>query len=417
VKKFKNALSSQFLRNVGWLGMSEAIVRVFRLGTTFTIARIFTPEDYGLMAIIYTTFEFATLIPLQGGVGSKIIQADEQIIEELCDTAYWLHWITCGSAFIFQCIGAFIYAQISGENRLILPLCVSGLTYLIFPLCMINHSLLRRANQLAIPATANAIQGLISNCTIVVLALMGMGIWAIVWAILLSTPVWWILGWTNHEWRPPKHFTLKHWQEIFNFSKNILGVELLNKLRMNLDYIIGNVLGLKDLGLYYFAFNAGSGITLNVVNSITGAIYPDLCSVRKDSQALRKNYYRSVKTICFTIVPLVVLQSSLAPIYVPLIFGEKWRSAVPIVMMICSSVIPFAFSCASLLLLNAIDKTHLTLRLDLIYTIFFALFLLVAVHWSIYWVAACVSLANWIVLPITSIWITRYVFKKGFKKA
>jgi O-antigen/teichoic acid export membrane protein len=413
VKKLKKALSSQFFKNIGWLGISEAIVRVSRLGTTFTIARVFTPEDYGLMAIIYTTFEFATLIPLQGGIGSKIIQADEKIIDELCDTAYWLHWLTCSSAFILQCLGAFIYALISGEYRLILPLWVSGLTYLIFPLCMINHSLLRRDNRLAVPAAANAIQGIVANCTIVILALMGMGVWAIVWAILLSTPVWWILGWKNHDWRPPKHLTLKHWQEIFNFGKNIIGVELLTKLRMNLDYIIiGNVLGLKDLGLYYFAFNAGSGITLNIVNSITGAIYPDLCSVRKDFRVLRQKYYRSLKTICFIIVPLVILQSSLAPIYVPLIFGEKWRSAVPIVMMICSSVIPFAFSSASLLLLNAIDKTYLTLRIDLIYTIAFALSLLVSVHWGIYWVAACVALANWLVLPVTSIWITRYAFKK-----
>jgi PST family polysaccharide transporter len=409
--RIKKALSNQFLRNIGWLGIAELANRVFRLGTTATIARIFTPEDYGLMAIIYTTFEFATLLPLQGGIGSKIIQADEKIIQELCDTAFWLHWLTCGSAFLLQCLGAFIYSQISGSDRLLLPLCVASLTYLIFPCCMINHSLLKRENRLGIPAAANAIGALISNLTIVVLAFQGMGVWAIVWSMLLSTPIWWILGWQNHPWRPPHHFTLKRWQEIFNYSKNLIGVQLLSKLRMNLDYIIvGNVLGVGSLGTYYFAFNAGSGITLNIVNSITGAIFPHLCSARGDSEQLHKNYFRSLNTISFTVVPLVILQINLAPVYIPIIFGKKWGEAIPMVMLICSTVIPFAYSLAAIQLLNAIDKTHLNLRFDSIYTVVFALSLLVAVQSGIYWVAVVVALASWLVLPLSSIWITRYVF-------
>jgi PST family polysaccharide transporter len=80
------------------------------------------------------------------------------------------------------------------------------------------------------------------------------------------------------------------------------------------------------------------------------------------------------------------------------------------VMLICSTVIPFAYSLAAIQLLNAIDKTHLNLRFDSIYTVVFALSLLVAVQSGIYWVAVVVALASWLVLPLSSIWITRYVF-------
>jgi PST family polysaccharide transporter len=412
--KFRRAFSNQFLRNIGWLSMAELINRVFRLGTTVTIARVFTPEDYGLMAIIYTANEFATLLPLKSGINAKIIQAEEKIVPQLCNTAFWLHCLTCSSAFLLQCLGAWIYTQISGEDRLLLPLCVAALTYLIFPFCMINHALLQRENRLSIPAAASAIGAIVSNLTIVVLALSGIGIWAIVWSIVLSNPVWWILGWYNNSWRPPNYFTLKHWQEIFNYSKNLIGVELLTKLRMNLDYIIvGHFLGVGALGTYYFAFNAGSGITLNMIKSATDAIFPHLCSARGDPEQLHKNYFSSLNTISFTIVPLVILQINLAPIYIPIIFGEKWREAIPMVMLICSAVIPFAYSLAAIQLLNAIDKTYLNLRLDLIYTIVFALSLLVAVKSGIYWVAVVVALASWLVLPLSSIWITRYVFAKS----
>jgi PST family polysaccharide transporter len=416
VSQVKKALSNQFLRNIGWLGVAELVNRVFRLGTTVVIARIFKPEDMGLVAIVYTVFEFATLIPLRGGISTKIIQADTRDLWSICETAYWLQWIICGFTFVVQCLGAVVYGQISGNEQLVLPLCVTALAYLIFPICTNNLALLERSNRMDVSATCNALQAMVSNVTIVIFALLGMGIWAIVFSILVSTPVWWILSWKNNSWRPPKQFSISCWREIFDFAKNILGVELLNKLRMNLDYlIINSAFGLKELGLYYFAFNAGSGITLNIVNSITGAIFPHLCTARGDMQALSKNYRSSIKTMFYTVVPIVLLQSVLAPFYVPILYSKQWVDAIPIIMIICVSVIPFAFSLTSFLLLNAIDKTNLTLRFDLIFTIVFALALMVSVHWGIYAVAITVTLCNWLILPFISIWTTRYVFQKNRK--
>jgi len=78
IKKIKQLLSSQFIRNVGWLGTAELVNRIFRLGTTVTLARMFSSQDYGAMALIYTIFEFANVFTLRGGIGAKIIQANEQ---------------------------------------------------------------------------------------------------------------------------------------------------------------------------------------------------------------------------------------------------------------------------------------------------------------------------------------------------
>jgi O-antigen/teichoic acid export membrane protein len=414
VAQIKKALSNQFLRNIGWLGIAELANRVFRLGATVTLARIFSPEDYGLMAIVYTVNEFATLIPQRGGIGLKIIQAEDKNLEKICDTAYWLNWIVAIAVFAIQGFGALIFALVSGDDRLLYPLALAGLSYFVFPFSIVNLSLLDRENNLKVSAIANALQSLVGNLVIVVLALMGLGVWAIVWSILFTAPIWMILGWKNHPWRPPKYITMQGWQEIFHFSKNIVGVELLNKLRMNIDYlIVGKFLGISALGTYYFAFNAGSGITLNLVNSVTGAVFPHLCSSRGNKYLLQKNYLSSIKTIWATIVPMVILQSALAPVYVPIVFSNKWESAIPIVMMICTSVIPFAFSLVTLLLLNAIDRTELTLRIDFIFTIVFALAIgiVVMVSRDIFWVAATVAIANWLILPATSVWATRYVFR------
>ena len=277
---------------------------------------------------------------------------------------------------------------------------------------MINSALIERENRLKVTAMCNAAQSFISNLVIVSLALLNLGIWAIVWSMVLSMPVWIYITWKNHSWRPPSKFTLKKYREIIQFGKNILGVEILSKLRMNIDYLlVGKFLGLEALGIYFFAFNAGSGITTNVVYAFMSALFPHLCEVKEDREKLKKQYYRSLKSIALTVVPIVIIQSSLSPFYVPIIFGQKWAIAVPILIMICLSVIPRTFSWAASMLLNSVNKTQLNLYLDLIFTLIFTCSILAALNYGIYWVAASVLISHALILPLFTIWSTRKVFQ------
>lgn len=414
INKLKQLSSGQFIRNVGWLGGAELVNRIFRLGTTVTLARMFSLNDYGMMAVIYSTFEFATVFTLRYGIGAKIVQADEQDIKTICNTSYWLNWILCTALFIIQCIAAFPIAWFYKNNQVILPICTSALVYLMFPLFMVQSAMIQRENRLKITAMCNAAQALLSNIITVSLALLGMGVWAIVWSMVLTTPVWIAITCMNHPWQPPKSFKLERWQEVTSFGKNMLGVELLGKLRGNLDYLlIGRFLGIEALGVYYFAFNAGLGISMNVAMQFVSALFPHLCAARGDFKQFKERYFSSIKTIAIVLVPLILLQSILAPFYVPIIFGTKWVAAVPILIMICLSALPRPFSWAASLLLDAVDKTHISLKLDIVFTIIFAISLLFAVKFGIFWVAAAVLISNLLVLPIYTVWITRYVLNEN----
>ncbi|BAU66435.1 putative polysaccharide biosynthesis protein [Stanieria sp. NIES-3757] len=413
INKLKNSLSDRFLLNVGWLGAAEVVNRIFRLGTTVTLARVFSTEDYGLMAVIYTVFDLATVFILKGGLGAKIIQTDEKKINITCDTAYWLNWILCGSLFTIQCLAAFPIAIFYNNNQLILPICVAALMYLFYPLFLVNCALIERENRLKIIAFCTATQAILTNLFTIVLALAGMGIWSIVFPMLLGIPIWLVFSWRGHSWRPTKSFTLENWQEIIHFSKNLLGVELLTKLRLNLDYlIVGKFLGVEQLGLYYFAFNAGSGITNNVVNSLMSALFPHLCATRSDRAKLKNRYFKSLKTISFTVIPIVILQSTLAPLYVPIIFGNKWVTAIPILILICLSVIPMTFKHTSSLLLNSINKTQISLYFDLFYTLAFAIAIIISVQQGILAVAITVLVINLLFSFIFNLYATKYAFAK-----
>lgn len=413
IRKLKQVLSSVYLRNVGWMAGAEIVNRLIRLGSTVVLARMFSRQDYGLMAIIFTISDFSNVFTLRGGIGAKIIQADEQDIEPICVTAYWLNWITCGSLFIIQGMVALLLPYFSYAPQLTLPLCLIGLTYLTYPLFVIHLILIERENRFKAAATCNVVISLFGNILTGTFALMGMGIWSIIWSMLLSTPVWIFVTWKYHPWRPPHRFSLERWQEVLGFGSNLLVNDLLNRVRANVDYlIVGKYLGVEALGMYYFAFNAGSGITLNLLNTFMAPLYPYICAVRNDYLQFKHRYFSSLKKVSALLVPLICLQAVLAPVYVPIVFGQKWTPAIPVLILVCLSVIPRIYSWSASLLLNAIDKTRISLYISVTSTIVFILSILVVVQGGIAWVAFAVFLNSVIVSLITTLWTQQFVFRK-----
>lgn len=408
----KKNLSSQFIRNLGWLGMAEVIPRVFRLGVTVLLARFLTPYDYGLTAILAMVGEFARVF-LQVGVSTKIIQAEQKELKNLCNSAYWLNWIIYVGLFIVQCVAAFPLSLFYHEPRLIILVSVSAIPYLLWPIAAIQCALLTRENKLKICATNNVIKNSTSYILSVILAALGMGVWAIVLPWIFVAPIETLIYYLNHPWRPTTSFTTKHWGEIFSFGKNVFGVQLLKTLRNNLDYlIVGKFLGIQELGLYFFGFNAGLGISLSVISALNTALFPHLCAVRTNLFELKRRYFSSLITIGVIIFPLVLLQSSLAPLYVPIVFGQKWVVAVPVLILICLSAIPRPFADAAAQLLLAFGKPDLDLHWNIIFTIIFTAALLVGVQWQALGVATSVLLIHVVSLPLFTFWATRYVFHK-----
>ena len=414
INKFKQKLSNQFIRNLGWLGGAELINRVFRLGTTVILARLLSPQDYGLAAIVLTTNEFANVFTLQAGIGGKIIQANEKDVKVLCDTAYWLNWIMCISLFIIQCIAAFPIAWICKDNRVILPICIAAIVYLTVPIYAVQNALIIRESRLKITALSNATQSTLSNILTMAFALQGMGMWAIVLPVVLTSPVWIVITHMNHQWRPKRDFTLEGWREIVSFGKDILASQLLEKLRANLDYLlIGAFLGVEALGIYYFAFNAGLGISLSVISVLVGPLLPHFCAARSNFKQLENKYFNSLKIIALIIIPLVFLQSSLASFYVPIVFGQKWVTVIPVLVLICLSALPRPFASAGGTLLICMDKAKLNLYWSLSFTVFFTISLLFAMRWGTLGVATAVLISHFLVMPTFAVWVTKYVFGKN----
>ncbi|MBF2064009.1 MAG: lipopolysaccharide biosynthesis protein [Calothrix sp. C42_A2020_038] len=412
VGQIQKKLSNQFLRNLSWLGLAEIIYRVFRLALVAIMARFLSDYDYGLGAIVLMVREFAVNFS-NLGLGAKIIQAEEKELKELCDSAYWLNWLVFGSLFVIQCLIAFPISWVRNTPEVVLPICVSGIAYLVWPISGIQKILIQRANHFKIIAITDSIQFSLASVLSALFAVLDMGVWAFALPAVLIAPMETIIYSKYNNWRIKTGFTTKHWHSIWTFGRNILAIGLFKTLRNNLDYlIVFNFLGVEELGIYFFGFNAGLGISLSIINAVSSAILPHLCAARSEIDKFKKTYFHSLKIIALIIFPFVLLQSSLAPLYVPIVFGQNRVNAIPIIILVCLSAIPRPFADAASQLLVAIGKPNIDLRWNVIFTSIFGITLLIGAKFSIIGVAIAVLWAHITCLPLFTLWVTRYVFGK-----
>ncbi|MBT9311318.1 lipopolysaccharide biosynthesis protein [Leptothoe kymatousa] len=410
-QKIQSLFSDKLVKNIGWLTASQLFIRVIRLASVVVLARVLTAEDYGLIAILFTVTDFANVFIQKGGIAPKLIQADKAELSSLAETAYWTNWILCCGIFLFQCSMAYPIALFYQNDKLILPIIIAGLAYLINPFYAVQDALIRRENRLKVGAIASACSAFTQQTTILLLVVMGFGVWSIAISLVLSQFCWLTIYRRNHTWVPAGKFTLYQWRKIFDFSKFPLGIEMLNYLRSNIDYLlIGRFFSVEQLGLYFFAFNAGLGISLTAINMVSNSVFPYLCEARENLTALKKSYRKSLKVCAMMIFPLVLLQSTLAPFYVPIVFGQKWIPAIPILILICLSALPRPFALVSEQLLLTLDRGMAGLKWNIFFTGLFTLSIIAAAQFNIYAVAAVVLAIHLVCLPLFSFFVGKSAF-------
>ncbi len=385
--------SNAFARNLGSLGGAQLAIRISRLLTTIFLSRLLLPEQFGLAAVVLTIYEVVALFT-RNGISAKVVQASLEELPVIAMTAYHMTWAVCFALMVLQMLIAWPIARLYNDTGIALPIAAMGIIYLATPLCNIQAALQQREGRLGRFALANAVQVITDNVMTVMLALLGFGMWAIILPKIIVAPIWVLFIRNSHAWRPQAQVSpspFHGWRDIARFSRRVLGIEMLTTLQANMDNVlVGYFLGMHALGLYYFAFNGGLGITLGLINAAGVAVYPHLCDVRQDREALARRFRKTMKTMSMLLMPVILLQALLSPIYVPIIFGERWGEAVPALALICLSALVRPLANVVSQLLKAIGRPEIELHWQFATTFALGVALVIGCQFSIVAVAFAV---------------------------
>ncbi|MFI0471880.1 oligosaccharide flippase family protein [Halomonas sp. HMF6819] len=334
------------VRRLACFGSAEMITRVVRILSIVIIARQVSPQMMGLAALALSIFEMVRVLA-NAGIGQRIIAESEENLQATCNTAHRLFWLWC-------LVVAAIQLSIAGGLALFdkpdiaAMLAVLAGVYLLMPGGLVQVFLLMRAQRFGAIASIGAAQTISDHLLTLVLVLVWPSAWAIVLPKLLTAPLWLVLARQRMAWRPEPAAGYTAWQQFTGFALGVLISEILVVARGQLDkLIVGWLFGVQALGIYYFAFNAGLGLTTSFIMALGQVLFPYLCKAGHATECLRRGRVGLLLGLA-VFTPLLALQSGLAGWYVPLVFGEQWRDAAPLVAILVLGGVPMVFAaCAS----------------------------------------------------------------------
>ncbi|MEO1323980.1 MAG: oligosaccharide flippase family protein [Pseudomonadota bacterium] len=323
--------ANRLSRNVGWLTGAEFISRFGRIIAAIILARQLDAVAFGIAAIALTVFEI-TRVFTENGIGAAVVRASETEYDQTANTANRLMWIICIALAVVQVVAGIVVEWILPGRQAGLMVGILGLVFLIMPFGVMHAYALLRAERMKELAAINTAQVATDHALTALLAIIGFGAWAIVLPKLLTAPVWLIGMLRTKAWSQNRSAGYASVAGILRFSLPVLGSELMCACRDQLDkFIVSIMFGVEALGLYYFAFNAGLGVSTALNRAFSNAIYPHLCAA-KDQVA---TYRKALRNLGIPFSLVYCAQAAMALIYVPIVFGPAWAHAAPLVAILC----------------------------------------------------------------------------------
>ena len=376
---------------------------VLQLGSTALLARLLTPNDYGLIGMATPIIGFVQLFK-DLGLSTATIQRDE-INHQQVSTLFWINLLVSGLISLIFAALAPAVAWFYNEPRLLQIVLVLSSIFVFGGLSVQHQALLKRQMRFASIAKIEIISVFGGILTAIVAADYGLGYWALVIMQLATAVINAVGTWLVCNWRPGLPSRNSQVGSMLAFGGNLTGFNCINYFSRNLDNIlIGQYWGGGQLGLYSKAYQLVL-LPIQQINApINSVALPLLSRVQADSQKYAHYYYKFVLGIVFLGMPMVAFSFAVTDKLILFVLGEQWLEAVPIFRFLVPAAFMGTFNLASAWVYQSLGRTDRQLRIGVVMSTLDILIFLVSVRWGAIGVAAAYGLSRpWI-------WFPRFIY-------
>jgi O-antigen/teichoic acid export membrane protein len=326
-------LETRTVLSIGWSATSQIAQLLMTLLVLAILARLLTPNDFGLIAMV-TVFSSFVAIFSNFGLSSAIVQKKE-VNEGTLSSTFWINVGLGALLTIAFAASAPLIAAFFAEPRLTPLVVFISTTFFISSFGQVQSALLtKRLNFKALAVISIAATG-VSGVIAIALAFAGYGVWSLAWLTVLSAFVTVILTCVYTRWVPHFLLGLQRVKGLLGFGANLTGFSFVNYFARNADnLLIGKFLGAAPLGFYNLAYNLLLFPLNNVSNVIGNVMFPALSIIQHDKQMVREAYITANRYIAAVSFPLMTWLLVIAPQLVRVVFGPKWVSAIVLVQIL-----------------------------------------------------------------------------------
>lgn len=338
-------------------------------GTQFIVgivmARLLTPEDYGITALPAVFMAIASLF-VDCGFSSALVRKKEVTEKDLSTAFYYsiVIGVICYIAFFFSSPWIAEFYSTPVLEKLMR---ITALTFLITPLNTPQNVLLQRKLDFKTPTQINVCTKIIGGVTGIICAYCGWGLWALVISTLTSTILTMFITWLVVRWIPREKWSTDSFKYLFGYGSKMLFTFLIDRIYMNITpVVIGKYYSPAQLGVYNRSLNYAQLPSNQLTSVISSVTFPVLSKVQSDNEKLAENYRKMLKCTAFVIFPLMTLLCVLAKPFIVLLITEKWLDCVPYLQLMCIWWVWIPIHSLNLNLILVKGRSDLFLRLEII---------------------------------------------------
>lgn len=329
------------------------------------LARLLTPSDFGLMAMLLVFTSFAALL-VEGGLGSALIQ--KQFTSANDETSVFLVNLVmaCVLAGLLWLLAPAI-AGFYGQPRLTAMLHVLLWLLPLGAVATVPNALLSQRLSFRKRAAAELVSSLGSALLALWLAWSGFGVWSLVWQVLAGAGLRALLLWWISGWRPRGRFERAAFSGLFRFGGYLLLANALNVTTLRLQsLLIGRLFDARILGFYSMAQDTQQAPAQFISSLLNRVGLPMFAAVVDQPAKLTGALRLALRLSMFVFAPCMICIAVLAKPLVLLVYGPQWLPTAPMLSILALATVFWPLHLLNLAAITALGRSGIVFKLEII---------------------------------------------------
>jgi O-antigen/teichoic acid export membrane protein len=314
----------------GAVTMSAQGAKFFlNLVSTMILARLLTPRDFGLVAMVTTVTGFLGVFK-DAGLSIATVQR-ERITHAQVSNLFWVNVAVSALSSLIVAAAAPVIARFYHNPRLIGVTLLLSATFVISGSTVQHQALLKRQMRfkaLALIEVGSMVVGVFVG---VLMAALGYGYWSLVWSSLSMEIAGLLLTWWASRWRPQLPTRRSGIGPLLSFGAYRTAGDFLTSLARGSDILlIGRFYGAVSVGLYSRASILLIRPLEQFLSPINAVFVPALSRLQSQPERYRSTFLRVYEAIALTGFFFAGLLLALARPLTLVLLGPKWEQAAVI---------------------------------------------------------------------------------------
>lgn len=377
------SLKSTALSGMVWTFAEQFGNQIINFLVTVILSRLLLPSDFGLIAMFSIFIVVAGTIT-DGGLGSSLVRTENPDQGDF-STVFVFSLLVSILLYLLLFFSAPAISDFYSYPILTKLIRVYGISLLIAPFSAIPRIMMIKKLDFKTQFKIQLPSLILSGVFGVIFAVMGFGVWSLVYSQLIKTSVSTLQFIFYSKWKPSLIFDKEKFRYHFNFGYKMTLSSLLNVIFNNLySLIIGKFFSANILGFYNRADTLKQLPISNLSTALNRVTFPLFAHISHDDDRLKDVYQKLMKIVILVTAPVMIFLIVVAKPMIVLLLTEKWLPSVPYFQVLALAAILYPIHSYNLNILQVKGRSDLFLKLEIIKKVFLVFILWVSIKYGIY---------------------------------